>query len=803
MDDFLSGSSSESEAIGVRTQLQDMLQSTGFHICKWSSNSRKVLQSIPDHLRAIEDELKIDTTDTVKTLGLVWHPSSDTFNFKSTPFNEKVTKRTTLSDIAKLFDPLGFVSPIVILAKLFMQLLWTEEVDWDEQLPNSLMVKWLHIKHNLQEVSCIRVPRCIVTTDTPKQFHLFGFSDASSQAYGACLYLIVIYENETITSRLILSKSKVAPLKTQSIPKLELCGFLMLSDLLESIKKTLNLSLTSIKAFTDSTIVRFWCRKESFHWKVFVANRVAKVRNILKQEEIHHVPTDQNPADLISRGVETSILKESELWWHGPQSLIRQLLYDNEIKTDPILTSEDEKQIQGEQKPHLEKAVRVLAYVQRFIINVRNIAARELRWQRYLKYSELFAAKLLFARQAQLQEYEEETLYLQKGFTIAKSSKLLSCNPFYDVKNQVLRVGGRLEHSDLPFSRKHPIILPPMHRFTRLLFESQHRFLLHAGPSFLLSHVRRQWWPINGKRVATSVYRKCVKCFHVNPTDNCGQLMGNLPASRVCRPSKVFINSGCDYAGPFFVLQHHGKRCKTFSKAYVALFVCMATKAVHLEVVTDTRTEKYIAALRRFIAVRGKVAEMNCDNGSNFHGADSEMKDFRQMLNSVKTKEALEKTFSEDGIKFNYIPGNSPHMRGLWESNVKAVKYHMKRIIGNSKLNFEEFYTLIKQIEACLNSRPLCKLTDDPDDMQILTSGHFITGDSMVAIPEPDYTTVPCNRLKRFQLVQSMFQNFWNIYRNIVFGDLQVRTKWKQPKENLKTGDLVLVKDDNQPPLQW
>lgn len=293
-----------------------------------------------------------------------------------------------------------------------------------------------------------------------------------------------------------------------------------------------------------------------------------------------------------------------------------------------------------------------------------------------------------------------------------------------------------------------------------------------------------------------------MKCFKVNPK-SADQIMGQLPAVRIVRPSKPFENCGIDYGGPFITLLYEGKRCRSYTKSYFVLFICMATKAVHLEVVTDATTEKFMMALRRFMSVRGKVTSIYCDNATNFHGANNEIKAFYDMLNSDATKTALERELTPQQISFKFICASSPHTGGIWESNVKAVKFHMKRIMGLTKLNFEEFYTLIKQIEACLNSKPLCKMSETPEDFEFLTPGHFLTGDSLVSIPEPNFGTTSLNRLSRYQLTQRMFQDFWKVYQKIVYGDLQVRHKWHKLRDNIKIGDVVLVKDDNLPPLQW
>lgn len=822
VDDILTGQKNTENAIELRSQLQEMLQNGGFPLRKWASNDQRVLNSIPPEYRAQQTEFMIDTNDSIKTLGLSWYPSMDSFKFKVTQFNEKHTKRTVLSDIAKLYDTSGFVSPIIGLAKLFMQTLWAHNLDWDSELPHELSIKWAHIKENLDLVSTIEIPRRFISVDNPKEIQIFGFSDASEKMYGICIYLVALHPNDDLSSRLVFSKSKVAPLKTQSIPRLELCAFLMLAAQIERVKRALTLNISSTKLFTDSQIVLSWINKEAYNWKVFVANRVSKIRNLIDPTSCYHVISEENPADIVSKGSATLALKDNSLWWNGPKNHIQNHFKTSE--TCQLNLSEKEAELIDTEKKNVVLATReigptihdhilerhgkfslcinIMAYVLRFVKNCREKEQDKRNLKPHLCFTEMWASQLEFARASQIKCFREEVALLKRKSSIQTSSKLFGCRPFYDNENRVLRVGGRLAHSGLPYNQRHPIILPHSHDFTMKLFIHEHQRLLHAGPNLLLGEIRRKWWPIKGRRLAGFVYMKCVKCFKVNPKP-ANQVMGHLPAVRVCKPSKPFENCGIDYGGPFITALNVGKRCRTYTKSYFAVFICMATKAVHIELVTDASTEKFMMALRRFISVRGRVATIHCDNATNFHGADNEMTEFYKMLHSNATKTALEREFVPQQISFKFIPASSPHVGGLWESNVKAVKFHMKRIMGLTKLNFEELFTLLKQIEACLNSRPICKMSESPEDFQILTPGHFLTGDSLVSIPEPDYLTAKCNRLTRFQLTQRLFQDFWKAYQKIVYGDLQVRYKWNKLQQNIKVGDVVLVKDDNLPPLQW
>jgi len=227
----------------------------------------------------------------------------------------------------------------------------------------------------------------------------------------------------------------------------------------------------------------------------------------------------------------------------------------------------------------------------------------------------------------------------------------------------------------------------------------------------------------------------------------------------------------------------------------------MATKAIHLELVSDLTTENFIMALRRFVCRRGRPAKISSDNGTNFVGAHSELHHLGGFLK--ENEEELQDRLVTEGINWSFIPSYSPHFGGLWEAGVRSTKHHLKRVMGNALLTFEEFYSLLVQIESILNSRPLSPMSSHPMDLQSLTPAHFVTGGALTTIPCPDLTDVHETRLSRYQRVQQMQQHFWKRWSKEVISELQRRTKWKTNVGTLKINDLVLVKDDNLPPQRW
>ena len=273
--------------------------------------------------------------------------------------------------------------------------------------------------------------------------------------------------------------------------------------------------------------------------------------------------------------------------------------------------------------------------------------------------------------------------------------------------------------------------------------------------------------------------------------------MGDLPEMRVT-PSRAFTHCGIDYAG-FYNIKDGKSRTRTFIKCYLCIFVCLATKAVHVELVTELTSDAFMNAFKR----RGLCKNIYTDNGTNFVGANNELNKICKILENLPNHSKYQSYFNENGVRWHFIPARSPHFGGMWEAAVKSFKQHIKRVVMDTSLTFEDFYTVITQIEAVLNSRPLLPLSSDPSDLESLTPGHFLIGDALLAVPQDDVTEIPTNRLSSYKKLQQMVQRFWRSWSNDYLNTLQQRSKWRQNVNNIKIGTLVLLKEDNVPPMNW
>ncbi|CAK9816895.1 hypothetical protein ANTPLA_LOCUS9158 [Anthophora plagiata] len=444
----------------------------------------------------------------------------------------------------------------------------------------------------------------------------------------------------------------------------------------------------------------------------------------------------------------------------------------------------------------IDRLIRFVAFCRRAVSN------RKVEFKTSGKYTieELKRARLQIIRVIQQKHFSRDIKNLKEGIPLNSKGKLICLNPFLD-SDGVIRVGGRLTNAQIAYSRKYSILLPHNDHVTNLIIRNEHIKHWHAGVQATLNAVRYNYWPIDGKNITRHIIHKCVRCSKLNPKLQ-NYTMGDLPKNRVIH-SRPFTNVGLDYCGPF-LLKEKKFRNKGKIKSYVAVFVCFTTRAVHLELVTDLTTETCLEAIKRFCARRGKPTNVYSDNATNFIGVKNEILKVRAFFMSNENNTKLSNYFQNEGINWHFIPPRSPHFGGLWEAAVRSFKHHLYRTVGEAMFTYEQFNTCIVEIESILNSRPLTPLSSDPNDLIALTPAHFLIGDSLPSFPEIDLQDVPINRLSTWQRVQKVKQHFWKRWHKEYLNELRTRSKWHQGNGvQIKIGQLVMIKEDNLPPMQW
>ena len=820
VDDGLTGADSTEEAKQLQKQLHNLFSQGGFLLRKWNSNDPAVLQHLAPELKDARTKHAITDVETyTKTLGIEWNSDSDHFRLTiaDLPPLTNVTKRLLVSDIARTFDVLGWLSPAIVKVKILLQRVWESKVDWDDPIPQQIKEAWLQWRAQLHVLSEKHIPRCYFSKESvTESIQLHGFSDASEDAYAGVIYLRSIDSDGNVHTSLVIAKTKVAPIKRQTIPRLELCGAHLLAQLLDHIKEVFHLSIQDIYAWTDSTIVLNWLSGNPRRFKTFVGNRVSSILELIPPDRWKHVSGTDNPADCASRGLFPSELLEYNLWWEGPTwlSLPPSEWLEQSIPSPPE-SSEEEKNvcllttiqskapiIPLDRYSSFTRLKRVTAWAIRFIDNCRDSKgnpARTTRKDQCLSVQELTVAENYWISLSQESHFKEEILILASNGTLPSKSCVLALHPFLDSFG-VLRVGGRQQNSKLSFSSLHPAIVHGKHPVTKLIIRSEHLRLLHAGPALLTSTLSRRLHIVGYRKVIRSITRACVVCRRQSARPQ-PQMLGQLPIERTT-PDSVFEKVGVDYAGPFYI-KYGSVRKPTIVKGYVCIYVSLSVKAVHLELVSDLTSEAFIACLRRFVARRGKPSLIWSDHGTNFVGANRELKEFVEFLEHQKTQGVISEFCSTHNIQWRFIPERAPHFGGLWESAVRSMKAHLKRVVADTKLTFEEFMTVLTQIEACLNSRPLTSLTCDDDAVCALTPGHFLIGRPLESLPDPAFSYRSISLLRRWHLCQHLVRHFWQRWSSEYLSTLRKFTKWHHPSRNASIGDIVVLQEDGLVPAKW
>lgn len=813
MDDFMSGCQTMEEGVELQRQMTDLLNRGGFQLQKWNSNNKDLLKFIKDSDQSSQQQenIEIKADNTSKILGLTWDRDSDEFVY-TIQLNESVlpvTKRKVISDISRLFDPLGWLAPTIITAKVFIQRIWMTGIEWDEELPATLLAEWLEFRKDLFNLNKFRIPRWINFNKESKLLELHGFSDASNVAYAAVVFTRIIDSDGKVHTNLFTSKTKVAPIKQISIPRLELSGAVLLAKLLQEVARVLGVPKQNLYAWTDSSVVLAWLSSHPSRWKTFIANRVSEILTILDRSQWFHVSGSDNPADCASRGIRPSECADMQLWKKGPLWLQSEEIEYNRGNVKE--TSLEERNIKTKSYAitavcddslftrfsKFSKLIRVVAYCRRFWLRTRT-SERHKNKTTWLTTNELNEAVLTCVKLCQFQHFKDELESIKKKQKLSKASRLTSLSPILD-DGGVLRVGGRLHEAPINENIKHPILIPNKSYLTDLLIADAHERTLHGGPQLMLNYLRSKYWILNSKSLVRNYVRKCVICVRYSSQSN-QQMMGQLPKARVSA-QKPFKCSGVDYAGPINIRATKGRGYHS-SKGYICLFVCMTTRAIHLEVVSDMTSQSFLAAFKRFVARRGCVSDLWSDNGTTFVGGAKELQKLFNVEKSMVASEIAD-FLATNGTTWHFIPPHAPNFGGLWEAGVKSTKHHLKRIIGNSTLTFEEMTTVLAQVEACLNSRPISQLSNDPQDAFTLTPGHFLVGEPLVTVPDLNYENSTISNLKRWQLTQKMLQHFWRKWSLEYLTQLQHRYKWTNCKPEPKIGNIVLVKEDGLPPAKW
>ena len=830
VDDFTGGAENVRMGAELRRVLSEMMTSAGFNMRKWATNSNELRKIFADNLEhdSVSDECETYAQCTIanpelcdealmkKVLGVMWNTDTDEITYTFASLAESLrslprTKRGLLGVIARIYDPLGLVSPITIKLKASFQVLCMDQMGWDDPLNDELGKVWDSFLSGVLSSKPVNIPRCYLKLSggdvTSVQLHTFV--DASDMAYAAVSYLRIEQGGVVHTSP-VSAKARVAPVKMISshrpqltTPRLELLAAVVGSKLSETVHDVLCslVQIQSVRFWSDSMTVLYWIRGREREYKQFVENRLEKIRSRSRITDWKHVPGEENPADIGSRGASVEELAASTLWLEGPAWLKldeeewpSSPKLDNttsevmqEMKADTLRNAEMEQTqvlltcevVECKNHSSLLKLLRITAFVMRFVTNIKKGLNGDSKTSGLLNVAEMQEAETYWIRTAQ------QVLVSEADF----KRKKIQFGMFSDSEG-VIRCRSRMNHASMSEASKTPIALPHNHWFSTLIIRDCHERVFHNGVSETVSLVKTKYFIPRCRQIAKRLIRSCFVCRCIDAKPYNWRPDPPLPDIRVS-VTNPFMAVGVDLAGPMYV-KVRDVDGKENSKAYIVLFTCAGTRAVHLEMVDDCSSTRYIRALRRFVARRGKPRIMLSDNATNF--------------SSKETQSFL----VNHNIIWQPTISNAPWYGGMYERLIKVVKRCLKKVLKGAKLSLDELNTIVIEVEGIVNNRPLTYI-DNEDFNEPITPNHLIIGQRLSTLDDQQFLadediTIPNpkrvhQRLKHKQKVLEDFRKRWKKEYLLELRDFRSNKKGEN-KQQISVDDVVIIEDDG-PRLLW
>lgn len=813
VDDCLVSTPSPDQAIELAHGVTQLLKKGNFRLTKFVSNSKEVLAAIPAEERTTKD-LDLDRLPIERALGVQWHTESDTFGVKAMSNPEKYnrpTRRDCLSILSSTFDPLGVVGPVLLQAKKLVQRTWQLKLGWDDELPEDLRCGWNNWKADLALLNQVSIPRCYFTSGSSNSLSLqiHHFSDASEVGYGTVSYLRKESTDGRVECAFVMAKSRTAPVQYVSTPRLELQAATVAVRVHCLIMKEIDLKISEVYFWTDSKLTLQYINNESRRFKTYVANRVTEIREVSQPSQWRHCPGNLNPADDASRGLSAKELLKNERWLQGPDFLSKSEEHWPHSEIGDVL--EDEAEVKNERPVFMvtapDKLQELLTRYSSWAMLLRKVAWL-LKFKEYLKQrclnrdtrsdidknlttEDLESATKAIVKLVQRQVYPQEMRELERSKPVKLTSSIVKLHPVL-IEN-ILRVGGRITEAPTSFDSKHPMIVPSSHHVTRLLIEHFHQKLAHAGQEHILAQMRERFWIPKGRSVVRKVVRTCLTCRKYKATAM-EQMMAALPAFRTTAYEPCFTHTGVDYFGPLSI-----KRGRAVVKRWGALFTCLNSRAVHLELASTLETDCFLNLLRRFVNRRGAPKFIYSDNGTNFVGAEREIREAIEHWNQKQISNEL----LQRGIQWVFQPPKASHASGVWERLIRSTRKALKAILGESLVDEEVATTVLTEVESVLNSRPLCAASDDPSDLEPLTPNHLLLQRPVQALPPGVFVDEDIYHRKKWRQTQILADHFWKRWLREYIPALQERQKWNRIRRNAEVGDIVLLIDHSIPRGKW
>ena len=808
VDDMVTGTPDIQSAIELKESLEVALGKISMELHGWNSNSAE----LRERWGAMSD-------DIVKVLGLLWNPVDDSVAINIERVVEasscEPTKKNLLSLTASVWDPLGLVSPFLVKPKLMFQEICKSKIGWRGRLPEDLRLKWEEWKSQLPDLAQIRLPRQ-VTLPKYDRVELHCFADASESAYAACFYVKCVYGQE-IRVNLVFAKNRIAPVAAHSLSRLELLGATMLARLSPKVISThSNLKFDKVVYYSDSQNVLHWVKSDNRQWSTFVQNRVLEIHKFTKPKDWVYVRSERNPSDKGTRPMSAKDLVNSFQWFHGPtflhdesiacgdkvdfQQPTAECLIERKKSVKVAVVEVPFTIIDITRHSSFEKVMRITSYVLKFIM---------MKFPRVyggLKPSHTRLHNLsvnYWIKREQLSFYPKEVAQCPEGAyagpSVAAVSSLARSLRLFKDQNGILRYESRVQDKFSSYDCCNPILLPKASHLTWLYVYHLHRIYLHPGIAELLFHVRKTFWIPQGRNFVRSIIARCVACRKVSAAPFPNIAPPPLPDFRV-NQSEPFEFTGVDTAGPVY---YRVGKSRVKRKGHILILTCATTRAFAFEFITGLSVEEVMLGLRRFFANHGLPREIRSDNAKSFKRTQKE-------LNIVSKSIKMRKYLDEHRIKWVRYLERAPWWGGYIERGVQTAKRALHRIMGNAVLDALEYTTILYEIAALINSRPITTVYDGDGVAEPVSPSMLLRGRSMIHIPPLYETTVdgkePHICRGRLRYLEKLKTYFWYRWVKEYLADLReiharrkVGHKLRQPV----VGELVLVRNEKLPRGAW
>ena len=743
VDDWLQSADSEEEVQELVSGVRSCLKGGGFRLCKMTG-SAEIVNCIPD---------KKETEPKDRSLGVVWDSVTDCFVVKCPEIGQSRldTKRSLLRYIARFYDPLGFISPIILQGRLLFQESVKMSVGWDDLLSDDLVSRCESWAESLKSLE-VNVDRCLKSkTECVEQAQLRVFSEASSKAYGACVYLRTLNKSGTVEVKFVASKAKVVPVNsTATIPRLELMAVVCGVSLEERLRGALNMTLIPSCFWMDSMIVLCWIKNKEKKLETFVANRVIHIRESVNPDQCQYVSGVNNPADVVSRGGKVN---DIQAWHEGPAFLNETM---GDVTPEDGVLCANAVVVGGVLCNLIERVAcyHKLCTIVSIVLSWRysNLSARDLRAK----------AELALIRESQC-DADLERCFKKVCPVKSDDGVWITCGR---VSSGQLIVTGLLAE--------------------RLVMHI-HESFGHMSVDYVLSVIREKYWVV--RKTVRKIVRRCIPCQKERKKP-AKQRMSEVPEERLRQHEPAFSVTGTDCFGPLDVKYRRGT-----VKRYGVIFTCLTSRCIHIEKLDSLSTESLLMAMDRFMSRRGRPQKIVSDNGGNLVRANMVIAEEINAWNQRQVEEFL----LQKGVAWKFNPPYASHFGGIWERHIRTIRKLLFHLLSSQSITDEVLCTVFCQVEWIINYRPITRVNDDAEVLRPIDLLIPLRPNSgpISIVGDQKSTEVVWRQAK------NLVEQFWRKWIKLYVQYLQERSKWLKKETNVRVGDIVLVCDLNVRRREW